>query len=122
MTVPSFDTAPSILGLLQVRATLLHRTADPTDDDEYGNPGWDIVESDVVCELQQVGAREGHGDAVMIDTWRFWLPPDAPATGWDALRLEDGRLLELRGDPYLAHSARTGTPHHVEGFAVGIQR
>lgn len=117
----TLDTAPPIRGLLKHDVTLLRRSVDPANADEYGNPGWTEVEQATVCELQQVGAREDKDTAVQITTWRVYLPPDAPARGWDALRLDDGTLLELEGDAWLAASARTGVSHHVEAMVRGTE-
>jgi hypothetical protein len=98
--------------------TLLRRRVDGGTD-EYGNPELEVVEQETSAELQLVGAHEAHGGAVMVDTWKFWLPANAPARGWDALELlEDGTMLELRGDPWIVRNPRTGAVHHVEGWAV----
>lgn len=112
---------PPIQRLLKHDVTLLRRSADAENADEYGNPGWTEVEQATVCELQQVGAREDKDSAVQITTWRVWLPLDVPARGWDALRLADGTLLELEGDAWLAASALTGDAHHVEAMVRGTE-
>ena len=81
----------------------------------------ETVEQPTRCELQQAGAREDANAAVQVVTWRAWLPPDAPARGWDALRLDDGRLLELEGDAWAVRNPRTGVVHHVEAFVRGTE-
>lgn len=113
-------SAPAIDRLLPYSATLLRRS--PTGPvDEYGDPTFEEVEQATRCELQQSGSREDADAAVQIVTWRVWLPPDAPARGWDALRLDDGRLLELEGDAFAVRNPRTGIVHHVEAFARGTE-
>lgn len=119
--MPTFATAPSILGLLKVSVTLLKRSADPAAADEYGNPGWTVVEQQTTAEIQQIGSREANDAAVQIATYRVWLPADAPARGWDALRLEDGTVLELEGDAWLAVNPRTGVAHHVEAMVRRVE-
>jgi hypothetical protein len=110
-------SAPTIDRLLQHQGTLLTRVQDGAPD-EYGNPAWTVTgETATRCELQQAGAREEQDGAVQIVTWRVWLPPTAPARGWDAIRLDDGRTLELEGDAWPVVNPRTGGLHHLECYA-----
>jgi hypothetical protein len=105
----------SIEDLMTHTATLVTRT--PTGPpDEYGNPTNVETELATKCELQQSGSREELDGAVQVVTWRVFLPLDAPARGWDALRLADGRELELAGDAWLYVNPRTGDPSHVEAY------
>ena len=103
---------------MRTSATLVKR--EPGASDEYGNPV--PVESDLptTCELQQVGAREELGDQVQVTTWRLFLPKDAPARGWDAVRLADGSTYELQGDAWQVKNARTGELHHVEAYVEAV--
>lgn len=110
-------TAPSISPLLQHPATLLSRTYAGAAD-EYGNPTAIVDELATKCELQQSGARDELDGAVQVVTWRVYLPPDAPALGWDALRLADGRVLELNGHAWAVTNPRTGELHHVEAYVT----
>lgn len=68
------------------------------------------------CELQPTTSTEAHDGAVQIAGWRVFLPADAPATGWDAIRLADGTVLELIGDAGLFVNPRTGEASHVEAI------
>jgi hypothetical protein len=111
-------TAPPIAPLLQHPATLLTRTYEGAGTDEYGNPLAAVAELETRCELQQSGARDELDGAVQVVTWRVFLPPDAPAMGWDALRLADGRVLELAGNAWAVSSPRTGELHHVEAYVT----
>jgi hypothetical protein len=113
-------SAPTIDRLLHDDATLLRRSATGPAD-EYGNPTYEVVEEPTRCRLEQAGTREELDGAVQVGTWRIFLPLGAPARGWDAVRLADGRVLELQGDAYLAHSALTGAPHHVEAYVRGTE-
>ena len=98
-------------------ATLLTRS--PTGPpDEYGNPTNEVVETPTRCELQQSGAREELDGTVQVVTWRVFLPAAAPAQGWDALRLADGRELELNGNAWPVVNPRTGELHHVEAYVT----
>jgi hypothetical protein len=106
--------APPITPLLRLPATLVRRSAGAVRD-EYGNVELDELELATTCELQQSGAREDLDGAVQVVTWRVFLPPDAPARGWDALRV-DGRLLELEGDAWTVVNPRSGETHHVEAY------
>lgn len=110
----------SIEHLLSREATLLVRTYDGNPDD-YGNPTWsDSEQRPTRCELQQAGSREELGDAVQVATHRVWLPPDAPARGWDGL-LVDNVVYELVGDAAIWRNPRTGVDHHVEAYVVMVE-
>jgi hypothetical protein len=50
-----------------------------------------------------------------------FLPADAPARGWDAIRLEDGTVLQLAGDAWPVRNLRTDTISHVEAEVVGVE-
>jgi hypothetical protein len=102
---------------MRTPATLVMR--EPGDPDVYGDPVPDDTLATTTCELQQVGAREELGDEVQVTTWRLFLPKDAPARGWDAIRLDDGTTYELTGDAWQVHNARTGELHHVEAYVEG---
>lgn len=104
----------SVRDLMRHEAALVTRT--PGEPDEYGNPTSTETELATVCELQQAGAREELDGAVPVTTWRVFLPADAPAKGWDAVRLADGRVLELNGDAWAVSSPRTGELSHVEAY------
>jgi hypothetical protein len=116
----------SVETLLPHAVTLLVRT--PGEPDVYGDPVDDVEEVATRAELQQVGTREEDGDAVLVSTWRIFLPADAPARGWDALRLDDGSLLglpdgalfELRGDPARVVNPRLASAHHLEAYAEAV--
>lgn len=95
-------------------ATLLTRSA-TGEPDEYGNPTNEVAELETRCELQQAGSREELDGAVQVVTWRAFLPADAPARGWDALRV-DGRVLELNGNAWPVVNPRTGELSHVEAY------
>lgn len=103
---------------MRTPVTLVKR--EPGAPDVYGDP--QPVESvqATTCELQQVGAREELGTQVQVTTWRLFLPKDAPARGWDAVRLDDGTTYELAGDAWLVKNARTGEAHHVEAYVEGV--
>jgi len=104
----------SIATLMNRPVTLVHR--EPGAPDEYGDPVPEETEQATTCELQLIGAREELGDNAQVTTWRIFLPPDAPARGWDAVRLEDGTTLELAGDAWEARNPRTQEVHHVEAY------
>ena len=112
----------SFAALLPHSVTLLRRT--PGAADVYGDPTWDVVEEQTNAELQLVGQREELDANVLVSTWRAFLPADAPARGWDALRLDDGTLLgledgsifELRGDPARVVNPRLAKADHVEAY------
>jgi hypothetical protein len=109
----------SVEALMKLPVTLL--TREPTGPvDPYGNPAFVVTEFETVCELQQQGATEEEGGALQVTTWRVFLPADAPARGWDAVRLEDGTILELDGDPALWRSPKTGLSH-VEAYLRGVE-
>lgn len=106
--------------LLPYEVVLLKRAQDGPPD-EYGNPTWLELEQPTRCELQQAGAREDLGGGVQVTTWHVWLPADAPASGWDALRLADGTVLELNGDAWQVGNPRLGgVVHHVEAYLTGV--
>jgi hypothetical protein len=109
----------SIAMLMNRPVTLLHR--EPGDPDEYGDPVNVETEQATTCELQLIGAREELNDNVQVTTWRVFLPADAPASGWDAVRLEDGRTLELTGEAWQARNPRTREVHHVEAYLEGTE-
>ena len=102
--------------------TLLERT--PGAADVYGDPTWNVVTTTTKAELQQVGTREEEGGALLVTTWRGFLPAGTPCRGWDALRLDDGALLglpngtvfELRGDPASVVNSRRAVADHVEAY------
>jgi hypothetical protein len=108
------------------RVTLLVRT--PGTPDVYGDPVDDVDELATVAELQLVGTREELDEHALVTTWRVFLPPDVPARGWDALRLDDGTLLglpdgtlfELRGDPARVVNPRRASADHVEAYAEAV--
>lgn len=98
--------------LLTRAATLLLRGAGPPD--EYGDPTAVEVARGVLCDVQQVSAREALEDGVQVGTWRAFLPADASdLAGWDALEV-DGQLFELTGDPAPVYNPRLGVVDHVE--------
>jgi hypothetical protein len=107
----------SVEELMRTPCTLVVR--EPGAADVYGDPVPVETLTTTTCELQQVGAREELGDQLQVTTWRLFLPKDAPARGWDAVRLADGSQYELAGDAWLVVNARTGQPHHVEAYVEG---
>jgi hypothetical protein len=106
--------------LLRTDCTLLARTQDGPPD-EYGNPTWVEAEQPTRCELQQAGASEELGDAVQVARWRLFLPADAPARGWDAIRLDDGTVLQLAGDAWPVRNLLTDTVSHVEAEVLRVE-
>jgi hypothetical protein len=110
----------SVETMLKTPCTLVTRTQDGPPD-EYGNPTWTEVERPTMCELQQAGATEEIGDAVQASRWRVFLPADAPVRGWDAIRLDDGTLLELAGDAWPVRNLLTDAVSHVEAEALRIE-
>ena len=109
----------SVLELLSHPATIIVRTPDPANADEYGNPGSIETEFPTLAEIQQESATETNSDAVETTTWRVFLPPDAPTRGWNALQIEDGSIeggsrFELEGDAWQVRNPRTGLISHVE--------
>jgi hypothetical protein len=110
-----------IQDLMHLPCVLLKRTQDGPPD-EYGNPSWQEVEQPTMCEIQQSGSREELGAAVQISTWRVFLPPDAPARGWDALRLTaDGTVYELSGDAWPVRNLLSNQVSHVEGTVTKVE-
>jgi hypothetical protein len=100
--------------LMTLQGTLLRRTQTGPPD-EYGDPTWEEVGEPTVCELQQEVGYEASGGAVQLSTWRLFLPPTAPPTGWDAVQLAgSGAIYALEGDAWLARNPRTGADSHVE--------
>ena len=110
----------SVTALMRTPCVLLARTQDGPAD-EYGNPSWQEAEQTTVCELQQAGASEENQDALQVARWRVFLPADAPARGWDAIRLEDGTVLQLAGDAWPVRNLLTDTISHVEAEVVGVE-
>ena len=108
----------SIEALMRTPCTLVVR--EPGAPDVYGDPVPVETLTTTTCELQQVGAREELGDQVQVTTWRLFLPKDAPARGWDSVRLDDGSTYELQGDAWLVKNARTGNLHHVEAYVEAV--
>jgi hypothetical protein len=109
----------SYAALLKRPVTLVLR--EPGTPDAYGDPVATETEQVTTAELQLIGAREELNENVQVTTWRLFLPADAPARGWDAVRLEDGTLLELSGDAWEVTSPRTGELHHVEAYLEGVE-
>jgi hypothetical protein len=113
-------SAPKIDHLLPLTVTLVRRTPDYAQTDEYGNPTDDVVETPSAAWLEPMGSREELDDAAQVVTLRLFLPPDAPLRGWDAVRLDDGTTYELEGDAFLRVSPLKGSvPHHVEAYVRG---
>jgi hypothetical protein len=110
----------SATALMKIPCTLLTRAQDGPAD-EYGNPTWTEQERPTVCELQLASATEELGDAVQASRWRAFLPPDAPARGWDALRLDDGTVLELAGDAWPVRDLLTDEISHVEAEVLRVE-
>jgi hypothetical protein len=110
----------SVAALMKMPCTLLTRAQDGAPD-EYGNPTWTAQERPTVCELQQAGATEELGDAVQASRWRLFLPADAPARGWDGIRLDDGTVLELAGDAWPVRNLLTDAVSHVEADVVRVE-
>lgn len=106
--------------LLKIPCTLLARTQDGPLD-EYGNPTWQAAEQPTVCELQQAGSSEALDGAVQVARWRLFLPADAPARGWDGIRLADGTVLELAGDAWPVRNLLTDTVSHVEADVLRVE-
>jgi hypothetical protein len=104
----------SVTDLMNRPATLVVRSATGPVD-EYGNPTYAEVEQPTTCELQQSGSREDLDGSVQVVTWRVFMPADAPAHGWDLLRV-DGRELTPNGEAWLVVNPRTGEAHHVEAY------
>jgi hypothetical protein len=110
----------SLAALLTREATLLQRSYDGPPD-EYGDPTWQEVATDVPCELQPGGASEALGDAVQLSTWRLILgPAHVAATGWDAVELE-GERYELVGDPAPFWNPRTRQYDHLEAIVQRVR-
>jgi hypothetical protein len=110
----------SVAALMKIPCTLLTRTQDGPAD-EYGNPTWTAVERPTVCELQLASAVEAVGDTVQVARFRAFLPADAPARGWDGIRLDDGTVLELAGDAWPVRNLLTDTVSHVEADVVRVE-
>ena len=110
----------SVETLMRTPCTLLARTQDGAPD-EYGNPSWTEAEQATVCELQQAGSHEENQDALQVARWRLFLPADAPARGWDAIRLADGTVLQLAGDAWPVRNLLTDAISHVEAEVVGVE-
>jgi hypothetical protein len=106
--------------LLKIDCTLVARTQDGPPD-EYGNPTWQEAEQPTRCELQQAGASESLGDAVQVARYRVFLPADAPARGWDVLRLADGTVLQIDGDAWPVRNLLTDTVSHVEAEVTRVE-
>jgi hypothetical protein len=106
----------SLEHLLPYEVVLLRREPDGPPD-VYGNPTFSELEQPTRCELQQSGARMDLERGVQVTTWHLFLPADAPASGWDAVRLADGRVLELNGEAWPVGVPRAGgRVHHVEAY------
>jgi len=110
----------TVTALLRTPCTLLARTQDGPPDG-YGDPTWTEAEQATVCELQQAGSLEANGDALQVARFRLFLPPDAPARGWDAIRLDDGTVLELTGDAWPVRNLLTDTVSHVEAEVLRVE-
>jgi hypothetical protein len=99
--------------LLTLECELLRRRQEG-DPDDYGNPGWEVVDDEQLpCELQQEQSYEAEGGVLEISLWRLFLPATAPPAGWDAVRVDDV-VYELEGDAWLVRNPRTTVDHHVE--------
>lgn len=100
--------------LMTNTATIIHVTADPTDPDEYGNPGEDTTTTTASCELQQTRRDEETVDAdVQQETWTLFLEPAATIDGGDRVTV-DGVTYEVIGPPWPARHPRRGTVTHIE--------
>ena len=109
----------TVEALMQTPCTLLARTQDGPAD-EYGNPTWQEAEQETRCGIEQAGASEELGDAVQVTRWRVYLPADAPAEGWDVIRLANGTTLQLAGNAWPVRNFRTDEISHVEAEAVEV--
>ena len=98
--------------LLTLTGTLLRR-AQTGPPDEYGDPTWTELGEPIACELQQEVGYDAAGGAIQLSTWRVFLPPTTPPTGWDGITI-GAVTYELEGDAWLARNPRTGIDSHVE--------
>ena len=101
----------SIDHLLTVPCELVQRVYSEAPDADGTQAVVETVVPDVRCEVQAAGSREEQGGAVQITTYRVFLADGVPLTGWDAVRLATGELLELEGDAARAVSPLTGIGH-----------
>ena len=82
--------------------------------DEYGNPTDTYTPTSTVGEVQQSQRNDRTDDQHTQDeTWRLFLPPSTPLTGWDQVAI-DGATFEVVGPPWPAINPRTGAASHVE--------
>jgi hypothetical protein len=109
------------LALLLTRPATLLRRSYTGAADEFGDPTYVEVTSDVVVEIQQAGTSEALEGQVMSASYRVFLPAtEATLAGWDALDV-DGERYELDGDPAPQYNPRLGAVSHVEALASRVR-
>ncbi len=98
-------------GLLTMDATLHLRS--PSTEDEHGDPT--TVETDVAtrCFVSRQTATEVGVEQTAAETFRLYLPFDAPLDGLDAVTVMAQRY-EVDGPPWFVFNPRTVVVHHVE--------
>lgn len=83
-------------------------------DDRYGNPEEATTTSTWPCLVTQLKRNEEQVDEdVLVDTWRLFLPADAPLTGYDRVTV-DSIEYEMLGPPWPVHSPRLRRTDHIE--------
>lgn len=110
--------------LFTLTATITHVEADPSDPDEYGNPGETTTETTTACELQQVQRSENTIDsAAQSEDWVLFLDPIGEDEGGYLVEVElegsdrvvvSGLAYEVIGPPWPARNPRTGVITHIE--------
>lgn len=95
--------------------TIISRTASGSTDD-YGNATETETETATVGELQrQISRGSAENAQELSDTdWLLVLPAGTTIDTNDRIRVEDGRVFEVEGEPWHARNPRTGLEHHVE--------
>jgi hypothetical protein len=106
---------------MNIPVTILTRTADG-DEDVYGNPTEETVESDGVCWYHQgTSGGQSKGDRaeesgglteLSTDWWTFYFPADTDVTARSAVTVPDGTF-ELVGEPWKAVHPRTGDVEYI---------
>ena len=97
--------------------TITQRTESGTTD-RRGNAVKDETTVDTVCELQQDDhAEQTAGGIVAPSTWTLILPAGTEIAVDDSVTV-DGRIYEVRGEPWQARDPATGAVDHIEATVV----
>lgn len=110
--------------LLRYPVILVSRT-DSGDEDSWGSPIMDEVETNALCYFQQYETSDD--DTIAEDTpttasYTVFLEPDTDPGPYDAVKLDVGRgveQFEIVGQPEMALNARTATGNH---FKMRVRR